>query len=46
LLIGAVLHAGVGAVFAFLATAMSGVAAVIAALSPRTNRIALEELAR
>jgi putative MFS transporter len=47
LLIGAVLfHAGVGAVFALLAAAMSGVALVIGAFGPRTNRIALEELAR
>jgi len=47
LLIGAVLlHAGVGAVFALLATAMCGVALVIGVFGPRTNRIALEELAR
>ena len=47
LLIGAVLlHAGVGAVFALLAAAMCGVALIIGTLGPRTNRIALEELAR
>jgi putative MFS transporter len=47
LLIGSVLlHAGVGAVFALLAAAMCGVALVIGVFGPRTNRIALEELAR
>ncbi len=47
LLIGVVLaHAGVGAVFALLAAAMCGVALVIGVFGPRTNRIALEELAR
>jgi putative MFS transporter len=47
LLIGAVLaHAGVGAVFTLLAAAMCGVAVVIGAFGPRTNRIALEQLAR
>jgi MFS transporter, putative metabolite:H+ symporter len=47
LLIGAVLlHAGVGAVFALLAAAMCGVALVIGVFGPRTNRIALEQLAR
>jgi putative MFS transporter len=47
LLIGAVLvRAGVGGVFALLAAAMLGVAVVIGASGPRTNRIALERLAR
>ena len=47
LLIGAVLvRAGVGGVFALLAAAMTGVALVIGIFGPRTNRIALEELAR
>jgi putative MFS transporter len=47
LLIGAVLvRGGVGAVFAVLAAAMCGVAIVIGAFGPRTNRIALEQLAR
>jgi putative MFS transporter len=47
LLIGAVLvRGGVGAVFAVLAAAMFGVAFVIGTFGPRTNRIALEELAR
>jgi putative MFS transporter len=47
LLIGAVLvRGGVGAVFAVLAAAMCGVAFIIAALGPRTNRIALEQLAK
>lgn len=47
LLIGAVLmRGGVGAVFAVLAAAMCGVAFVIGIFGPRTNRIALEELAR
>jgi MFS transporter, putative metabolite:H+ symporter len=46
LLIGAVLVHGVPAVFALLASAMSGVAVIIALFGPRTNRLALEELAR
>jgi putative MFS transporter len=47
LLIGAVLvRGGVGAVFTLLAAAMCGVALIIGFLGPRTNRIALEELAR
>jgi putative MFS transporter len=47
LLIGAVLvRGGVGAVFTLLAAAMCGVALVIGAFGPRTNRIALEQLAR
>ncbi len=47
LLIGAVLvRGGVGAVFTLLAAAMCGVALVIGLFGPRTNRIALEELAR
>ena len=47
LLIGAVLvRGGVGAVFTLLATAMCGVALIIGLLGPRTNRIALEQLAR
>ena len=47
LLIGAVLlRGGVGAVFTLLATAMCGVALVIGIFGPRTNRIALEQLAR
>jgi putative MFS transporter len=46
LLIGAVLIYGVPAVFVLLASAMTGVAVIIAALGPRTNRVALEELAR
>jgi MFS transporter, putative metabolite:H+ symporter len=47
LLIGAVLlHGGVGAVFALLASAMCGVAVIIAWLGPSTNRIALEVLSR
>ncbi len=46
LLIGAVLlQGGVGAVFALLAAAMCGVALVIGVFGPRTNRIALEDLA-
>jgi MFS transporter, putative metabolite:H+ symporter len=46
-LIAAVLvRSGVGAVFTLLAIAMCGVALVIAAFGPRTNRIALEELAK
>jgi MFS transporter, putative metabolite:H+ symporter len=45
LLIGAVLVYGVPAVFLLLASAMVGVAAIIAALGPRTNRLSLEELA-
>ena len=44
--IGAVLVHGVPAVFVLLASAMVGVAAIIAVLGPRTNRVALEELAR
>ena len=44
LLIGAVLLHGVPAVFALLAAAMTGVAVIVAALGPRTNRVALEEL--
>jgi len=44
LLIGAVLAHGVPAVFALLAAAMTGVAAIIAVLGPRTNRVTLEEL--
>jgi putative MFS transporter len=47
LLIGAVLvRAGVGGVFTVLAAAMVGVALVIGIFGPRTNRIALEQLAR
>jgi putative MFS transporter len=46
LLIGAVLAYGVPAVFVLLASAMSAVAVIIAVLGPRTNRVALEELAR
>jgi putative MFS transporter len=47
LLIGVVLlRGGVGAVFTLLAAAMCGVALVIGVFGPRTNRIALEELAR
>jgi MFS transporter, putative metabolite:H+ symporter len=46
LLIGAVLVYGVPAVFVLLASAMTGVAVIIAVLGPRTNRMALEELAR
>jgi putative MFS transporter len=47
LLIGAVLvRGGVGAVFTLLAAAMCGVALVIGIFGPRTNRIALEQLAR
>jgi putative MFS transporter len=46
LLIGAVLVYGVPAVFVLLASAMGGVAVIIALLGPRTNRLALEELAR
>lgn len=47
LLIGSVLlHAGVAAVFALLAAAMCGVALVIGVFGPKTNRIALEHLAR
>jgi putative MFS transporter len=46
LLIGAVLvRGGVGAVFTLLAAAMCGVALIIGVLGPRTNRIALEQLA-
>ena len=47
LLIGAVLvRAGVGGVFTVLAAAMAAVALVIGIFGPRTNRIALEQLAR
>jgi MFS transporter, putative metabolite:H+ symporter len=46
LLIGAVLVYGVPAVFVLLASAMGGVAVIIALLGPRTNRLALEELAQ
>jgi MFS transporter, putative metabolite:H+ symporter len=47
LLIGVVLvRGGVGAVFTLLAASMCGVALIIGLLGPRTNRIALEELAR
>jgi MFS transporter, putative metabolite:H+ symporter len=47
LLIGAVLvRTGVGGVFTLLAAAMIGVALVIGIFGPRTNRIALEQLAR
>jgi putative MFS transporter len=47
LLIGAVLvRGGVGAVFTVLAAAMCGVALIIGLLGPRTNRIALEQLAQ
>ena len=47
LLIGVVLlRGGVGAVFTLLAAAMCGVALVIGVFGPRTNRIALEQLAR
>jgi MFS transporter, putative metabolite:H+ symporter len=47
LVIGAVLvRGGVGAVFTLLAAAMSGVALIIGWLGPRTNRIALEQLAK
>jgi putative MFS transporter len=46
LLIGVVLlRGGVGAVFTLLAAAMCGVALVIGVFGPRTNRIALEDLA-
>jgi MFS transporter, putative metabolite:H+ symporter len=46
LLIGAVLvRGGVAAVFTLLAAAMCGVALVIGAVGPRTNRITLEHLA-
>jgi putative MFS transporter len=44
LLIGAVLVHGVPAVFILLASAMTGVAAIIAVLGPRTNRMRLEEV--
>jgi putative MFS transporter len=46
LLIGAVLVYGVPAVFVLLASAMCGVAVIIAVLGPRTNGLALEELSR
>ncbi len=46
LLIGAVLVYGVPAVFVLLASAMGGVAVIIALLGPRTNRMPLEDLAR
>jgi hypothetical protein len=39
-------RAGVGGVFTLLAAAMLGVALVIGIFGPRTNRIALEQLAR
>lgn len=46
-LIAAVLtRSGVGAVFTLLAVAMCGVAFVIAAFGPRTNRVLLEDLAK
>ncbi len=46
-LIAAVLvRSGVSAVFTLLAGAMCGVALIIALFGPRTNRIALEELAK
>ena len=45
LLIAAVLAHGVPAVFALLAAAMTGVALIVAVMGPRTNRLALEELA-
>jgi hypothetical protein len=46
-LIAAVLvRSGVSAVFTLLAAAMCGVALIIALFGPRTNRIALEQLAR
>jgi MFS transporter, putative metabolite:H+ symporter len=44
LLIAAVLTKGVPAVFVLLAAAMIAVAAIVAILGPRTNRISLEEL--
>lgn len=44
LLIGWVLGFGVPAVFAMLAVAMALVAAVVAAMGPRTNRMVLEEI--
>jgi MFS transporter, putative metabolite:H+ symporter len=44
LLIGAVLVYGVPAVFILLASAMTGVAVIVALLGPRTNRMRLEEL--
>jgi putative MFS transporter len=44
LLIGAVLVYGVPVVFALLAVAMTGVAVIVAAMGPRTNRVGLEEL--
>lgn len=43
-LIAAVLTKGVPAVFVLLAAAMIAVAAIVAILGPRTNRVALEEL--
>jgi len=46
LLIGTVLLHGVPAVFALLAAAMTAVAVIVAALGPRTNRVALEELSQ
>jgi len=46
LLIGAVLVHGVPAVFALLASAMTGVALIVSVLGPRTNRRALEEVSR
>ena len=44
-LIAAVLTRGVPAVFALLAAAMSAVAVIVGVLGPRTNRVALEDLA-
>ena len=46
LLIGAVLVHGVPAVFALLASAMTGVALIVGMLGPHTNRRALEEVSR
>src|ERR1700730_15810716 len=45
LLIGGVLAYGVPAVFVLLASAMGGVALIIALLGPRTNRVTLAEFA-
>jgi putative MFS transporter len=44
LLIGAVLIYGIPAVFILLASAMTAVAVIVAALGPRTNRLRLEDL--
>jgi MFS transporter, putative metabolite:H+ symporter len=44
LIIGALLEKGVLAVFIFMASAMFGVALVVAIGGPRTNQIALEEI--